>query len=543
MNSADSANGSPAKTYKHDTSGSSHHNQQQQHHHLPIASKDFARIPTGSGSDELYRSLTATGGGGGAVRPDLHRNPYRMSEGGGGYGQTTYPTMMENRYMPPSAHSGSFDSSSGGGGSSIFPRLNPLQGIHGYPSLQVGVGGGGSSTSTPISADRQTAHVDPGIGIGIGMGMDRAYNTPFALPGLHSTSVAESRMPPHMEQIAGSSQGLIQLPPPSLGMHLQDHSAGSGGGAGYNGGRVTPMVSLLNDNKPTATTTTTTTTTSMIDTVPNFSIDVGHPGTGTTSPAVDSPGHASTSSGRARGIAPRADGSSTSTGSNTGGGGNLTRGSSPPIRPIEIRRFPFLSPAIGGEGAVVGGRARSGLTPASLPNILNLSAASGTGSGSGLSERSTANTDVPSAGGGGGGGSGSGLSSPNTSKHQPSKFSSLHHMVADVPEDEDSENEEYGDEDEDGGSSGAEASGRNRTTTINLPSSVTGTGAGLRDAPTQEYSMERKRKRRKLDPGGAAAFMEEEEEDSARLFRRDPVSVGYVTEHQARELFSMYVSL
>ncbi|KAJ9096015.1 hypothetical protein QFC21_005379 [Naganishia friedmannii] len=529
---ADSANGSPAKSFKHDTSaGSGHHSHSHHQHqqHPPIASQDFARIPTGSGSDELYRSLTGIGGGGGAARPDLHRNPYRMSEGGGGgYGQV-YP--MENRYnMPISSHSGSYDSSSG----STFPRLNPLQGIHGYPSLQVG--SGGSSTSTPISADRQTAH-----DVGIGMGMRRAYDTPFALPGLHSSSVAESRIPPHMEQIAGSSQGLIQLPlPPS--MHPQDHSAT---GAGY-GGRVTPMVSLLNDNKPTAV--------DAGSALPPPPIDPGQPGTG-TSPAAgtDSPGHGSTSSSRAHGggLALRADASSTSTGSNGGGGGatsggNPTRGSSPPIRPIEIRRFPFLSPAIGGESsAVVGGRARSGLTPASLPNILNLATTASTSGGSGSSERSKGNTELSMGDRLGGS---AGLSSPHTSKHQPSKFSSLHHMVADVPPEDESEYEEYED-DADDASSGDEASGRTtRTTTINLSASAAaGAGAGgapVGGIPMQEYAMERKRKRRKLDPGGASggAGGMEEEDDSARLFREDPVSVGHVTEHQARELFAIFIS-
>ncbi|KAJ9121521.1 hypothetical protein QFC22_002139 [Naganishia vaughanmartiniae] len=514
---ADSANGSPAKTFKQDTPGGSNHHHNQ-HQHLHVASKDFARIPGSSSNDDLFRSLTARG----ATRPDLHR-PYRMSEGGGGgYGQV-YPTMMENRYMP-SAHAVSFDSGIGSSSSSTFPRLNPLQGIHGYPSLQVG---GNTTNATPISADRQTAH-----DAGIGMGMERAYNTPFALPGLHSSSVAESRMPPHLEQIAASGQSLIQLPlPPS--MHMQDHSGGVAG-IGY-GGRITPMVSLLNDNKP------------IIDVsvaVNALPIDTSHPpiattGASPTAAAADSPDHTSTSSGRAHGILSRVDGSSTSTGSNTR---NPTRGSSPPIRPIEIRRFPFLSPAIGESGGVVGGRARSGLTPASLPNILNTSTVSGTGTGSGTGSSSKiSSTELPLASGDMfSSSSGAGPSSPQTSKPLPSKFSSLHRMVADVPEEEDeSEYEEYDDDDE---SSGEEASGRTRTTTIELSATSTAeAGVGKGSMPTQEYSMERKRKRRKLDPGGASAATAgiAEENDSMRLFRKDPVSVGYVTEHQARELFSM----
>lgn len=285
----------------------------------------------------------------------------------------------------------------------------------------------------------------------------RPYSTPFALPGL-GTSVAEGQMPAHMQQIAGASQSLLQLPV-SLGMPREQMQ----GNGGY-GGRTAPAVSLLND--------TTTTGNRM-------------------SPRDAAQASPANSSGPAS--VPRiAEGSMASNGSNQ----TPLRGSSPPIRPIEIHRFPFLSPAMGGEGALVGG-ARSGLTPASLPNILNTTTTAAPSAGN---DKSASDSSGRSGGGAG---------SQSTSSKQPAKFSSLHHMVADVHDDS-----EYDERDD--------------------ASSADG-GTSARKGKGDSQRQERKRKRRKVDEGRRGS----EEVDQTTPLGRDPVSSGYVTEHQARELFGM----
>jgi hypothetical protein len=206
-----------------------------------------------------------------------------------------------------------------------------------------------------------------------------------------------------------------------------------------------------------------------------------------TSPA-NSTGPASAPDG-AHGRAPAIDGS----GASNGSASNVMRGSSPPIRPIEVSRFPFLSPAIG-EGAL--NRRRTGLTPASLPNILNTMTSSG--------DKTNPPPDTA-------------LSIPSTSSSKrPSKFSSLHHMVADMNGDSDSEGQR-------GSSIEEDKSGRQ-----GRPAT-----AGGKDEQHPEYQ---KRKRRKLNRGSRAGS---QDVDPATPLGRDPISSGYVTEAQARELFGM----
>lgn len=440
--SADSVTGSPASVTKQEPPAISYH--------PPIMPKDFAQPQF---QEDVLRPSVPQ-------RQDMSRNSYREGgmPGGAGYG-SGYSTLMENRYMP-TMNPAPFDPS--------FPRLHPLHGIPGYPSLAPN---SGSHVSTPISADRQTAN-EPGL--------ERAYSTPFALPGL-TTSVAEGQMPPHMQQIASSSQSLLQLPAhAALQMPLRDPQHSQSHGNGAYGGRIPPTVSLLNDS--TAAT--------------------GSGSTSRMSPRDPArAGSPATSSGPPRATAGEA--SSTSNGSNSH---TQMRGSTPPIRPIEIARFPFLSPAIG-EGALSssssGGRNRSGLTPASLPNILNM-----TSSTSATDHRKSVGGSVGNHSGGGG--------STSSSSKRPSKFSSLHHMVADVNDDS-----EY--EDHEGSSAEEDEKAR-----------AAGKGAHAVEQPT--HRTERKRKRRKIDRADRA---NSEDVDQTTPLGRDPISSGYVTEHQARELFGM----
>jgi hypothetical protein len=65
-------------------------------------------------------------------------------------------------------------------------------------------------------------------------------------------------------------------------------------------------------------------------------------------------------------------------------------------------------------------------------------------------------------------------------------------------------------------------------------SSVDG-GTSARTGKGDSQRQERKRKRRKVDEGRRGS----EEVDQATPLGRDPISSGYVTEHQARELFGM----
>lgn len=369
--------------------------------------------------------------------------------GSAGYG-SGYPSLMDNRYLP-TVNAPSFDNPPA--------RFHPPQPMQIYPGLQ-SASLALPHVSTPISADRQTANE---------VNMERVYNTPFALPGLHTAAVTEAQMPPHMEQIASSSQTLLQLPPSlphAVVSQMRDHMQGNGN---Y-GGRVTPTVSLLNDK--TAPATRTSPRDPAVDPSP-----------------ADSPGPASIPEG-VHGRAAPAEGSAASTGS----GANVMRGSSPPIRPIEVHRFPFLSPAIG-EGAL--GR-RPGLTPASLPNILNTTSSSVEGAKS--TPDSAGSQSIPTA----------------SSSKRPSKFSSLHHMVADMNGDSDSEGQrESSIEDDVHGDQGR-------------PSTRTG--------KDDRHEDDQKRKRRKLNHGSRA-----NSEDIAQStpLQRDPISAGFISEGQARELFDM----
>lgn len=285
-------------------------------------------------------------------------------------------------------------------------------------------------------------------------------------------------MPQHMQQIAGAGQALLQIPSTTT---TTAAAAGGGGGGGGYPGRAVPSVSLLNDLPPSTT---------------------APAGTGTKlsprDPLLPPPpaaAAAGSSGGTSSGPAsvPRAaagEGSTTSTG---GGGGHHRRrgGTTPPIRPIEISRFPFLSPAIGTDtmGTTRGG---GGLTPASLPNILNTTAAA-------AGEASVSTGDSRSGGGGGAGGG-------DQSVGKPQKFASLHRMVADVRDDE-----------SDDGSSGGE-------------------GAGVRSGTAEQERGRVKRKRRKVDHGRGGS---EDVDQEVTALGRDPVSCGFVTEGQARELFDM----
>ncbi|KAJ9095193.1 hypothetical protein QFC19_007648 [Naganishia cerealis] len=243
---------------------------------------------------------------------------------------------------------------------------------------------------------------------------------------------------------------------------------------------------------------------------------------GTEASPEDSAGQTTTLNGSTHGgNVPRAEHSNASTGSNSN---SHMRGSTPPIRPIEIRRFPFLSPAIGAEGAT--NRARSGLTPASLPNILNMSATASASVSSSEpyqqhSRQSHAELSLGESASG---------SSPNTSK--PSKFSSLHHMVADVRDEDTEYEEDYDDESHaEDDAAGAAAAGRVR--------GGRHSASAVGHEEQHEYSMQRKRKRRKIDPEGSLI---DDGLDQGRLFRKDPVSAGYITEHQARELFAIFMT-
>jgi hypothetical protein len=301
-----------------------------------------------------------------------------------------------------------------------FPRLNPLHGLPGYTHQPLAHG---------ISADRETLHD------AAGGDPARAYSTPFALPGL-SGAVAEGQMPAHMQHIAGAGQGLLQIPNASSGT------------AGY-GGRAVPSVSLLNDF-PAPTTT------------------ASGMGSGIKLSPRDPPAASPANSSGPASVPRAGEGSTTS---------NHTRGATPPIRPIEISRFPFLSPAIGTEGS------RGGLTPASLPNILNTTAPA-------TGENSISSSSAARSGAGG------------ESGGKPQKFASLHRMVADVRDDE----SDYASSVEDGARPG-----------------------------TAEEQRQGKRKRRKVDPGRGVS----EDVDRETALGKDPVSCGFVTEGQARELFGM----
>lgn len=437
--STESISGSPASAAKRDMFGNSY---------LPAIMPKDASQP--QYNDESFRST--------APRPDNSREPYRGTDtgmlGSAGYG-SGYNPVMENRYMP-TINAPPFENS--------LPRFYPTVSMQGYPGLQSS--SLGASHATPISADRQTANeLDKQTANEMNMG--RAYNTPFALPGLHTAAVTEAQMPPHMEQLAGSTQPLLQLPPPPHPMVSQMREQLQGGG-NY-GGRVTPTVSLLNDKTVPANRTS-----------PRDPVDA--------SPA-NSTGPASAPDG-IHGKAHAIEGSAGSNGSAS----HVMRGSSPPIRPIEVSRFPFLSPAIG-EGAL--NRRRTGLTPASLPNILNTMSSS---SDNVNPPPDTAALSVPST----------------SSSKRPSKFSSLHHMVADMNGDSDSEGQR-------GSSIEEDKSGR-----PGLPST-----AGGKDEQHPEYQ---KRKRRKLNRGSRAGS---EDVDQATPLGKDPISSGFVTESQARELFGM----